>query len=67
MGVNTYKYWTDLTRFCYERRCRCQGCCEFNNACRYKPMHINEYKLKPVKYAVIMTVRNIGVPNDERI
>ena len=58
--TNQYRYWTTLTAFCFERGCKCEGCCELNVACRVKPLHTNPYKIKPVKYAALKTFANIG-------
>ena len=54
-------YWTTLTAFCFERKCKCEGCCEANVACKVKPIHTNPYNIKPIKYAALQTYANIGL------
>lgn len=34
--------------------------CENRSICNVEPMSINPLNMKPVKYAVLMTYRNIG-------
>lgn len=59
-----YTRWTPLTAFCFERGCRCKGCCELNVAC--KTQHgFNPYGIKMVKYAAIKTFANIGLKGYE--
>ena len=55
-----YMRWTTKTAFCFERKCRCEGCCEANLDCRIKPIHPNIYHMKPIKYAALKTFANIG-------
>ena len=56
--TNRYRYWTAKTAFCFERRCKCEGCSEVN-FCEKKPLN-NYYNLKPLKFAAIETFKNIG-------
>lgn len=58
--------WTDLAKHCYQRKCRCEGCSEEYGACveRWDAKH-NEYGIKPMKYAVLMTYAEIGKPEGE--
>lgn len=59
--TNQYHYWTPITAFCFERKCKCEGCCELNVACRVNPTRENQYNIKPVKYAALKTYANIGL------
>ena len=61
-----YMMWTTLTAFCFERKCKCEGCCELDVACRVKPMARIPYDIKPVKYAAIRTFANIGYDGYQR-
>jgi hypothetical protein len=65
MASNKYRYWTTLTAFCFERKCRCEGCCEANVACRVKPMKKVPYGMRPIKYAALQTFANIGLDGYE--
>lgn len=58
---NKYHYWTSITAFCFERRCKCEGCCESYVACKVEPFVYNQYGMKPVKYAALQTYANIGL------
>ena len=56
-----YHCWTVITAFCFERKCKCEGCSELNVGCKVKPIHTNPYHIKPVKYAALKTYANIGL------
>lgn len=58
-NATMYRKWNDLTRACYNRHCVCLGC-ENRAICNVRPMSINPLNMKPVKYAVLMTYKNIG-------
>lgn len=60
---NMFQHWTDITRTCYDRNMVCDGCpnnTEF--VCKKKAWNENPYGIKNIKYATIMTLKNIGKP-----
>ena len=54
-----YHYWTPITAFCFERKCRCVNCSE-KYFCIKKTTN-NDYGMKPVKYAALQTYANMGL------
>lgn len=57
--TNQYKYWTTITAFCYERKCKCENCSE-SYLCAKRPIN-NIYGMKPIKFAALQTFANIGL------
>jgi len=54
-----------LTLECYKAKCVCKNC-ENKGICNnINPLARNEYAIKPVKYAVLKIIENIGIPNND--
>ena len=66
--MNSFEHWTNLTKICYDRYLNnlgCEGCVNnTENLCKRKPWNVNPYNIRNIKYAMIMTLRNIGAPNE---
>ncbi len=55
--------WTNLTKTCYKHNMICDNCP--NNTeylCKRKVWNKNPYHMKNIKYATLMTLKNIGEP-----
>lgn len=64
MEKQTFNHWNPSTKLCYkqhEQGKSCNGCPNFN-FCMIKPWNDNPYKIKNIKYAMLMTLKNIGKP-----
>ena len=53
--------WTFQTLCCYKYKTNCEICPESIVCGKYSPT-INEYNLKPVKYAMLKTLEKLGKP-----
>lgn len=64
--MNNFEHWTDLTKTCYKRYIEglaCKGCPNDTEIlCRRTPWNVNPYKMRNIRYAMIMTLKNIGKP-----
>lgn len=61
--MENFLKWTNLTKTCYKYNMTCEGCpndTEF--VCRKIPWNKNPYGMKNIKYATLMTLKNIGKP-----
>lgn len=64
---SVYYHWTPITKFCYLRGMKCEGCPNDNEyICKKEPWNKNPYGIRNIKYAVIRTLRNIGEPPNAR-
>lgn len=62
-----YKQWTFGSYLCWKNNCTCEGCSEKRICDSVKPMAHIPYKMKPMKYAVMNLVKNVGTEGlDER-
>lgn len=55
-----YKKWNKTTAMCFLRNCKCGYDCPNFTACRTQTDTVNEYRVKNIKYAALMTFCNIG-------
>ena len=57
--------WNFTTAICFKNRMIC-GRCNNQEVCAVEPIHTNKYNMRPVKYAALMTYKNIGLQGIER-
>lgn len=58
----SYTKWNPTTALCYHNNLCCENCSN-KQVCNSYDYAYNEYKIKPIKYAVIKTYQNIGKAN----
>ena len=56
---NRFRYWTQKTAFCFERKMRCLGCTEYP-FCEREPFN-NDFGMPARKYAALQTFAQIGL------
>lgn len=57
--ARSYQRWNTGTATCYAHNCSCTGCPN-EETCNSYVYAVNEYGIKPMKYATIKTYQNIG-------
>jgi hypothetical protein len=57
--ARSYQRWNTGTATCYAHNCTCTGCPN-EDTCNSYVYAVNEYGIKPMKYATIKTYQNIG-------
>lgn len=57
--ARAYRKWNTTTATCYAHKCCCNGCPN-EDTCNSYLYAVNEYGIKPMKYATIKTYQNIG-------
>jgi len=60
-GAKMYQKWNNTTALCYWRKMECKGCPN-SLACGVNKENKNRYRIKQIKFAVLMTYTNIGAP-----
>ena len=63
--ARAYQRWNTTTATCYAHKCRCTGCPNADT-CNSYVYAVNEYGIKPMKYATIKTYQNIGEADYKR-
>ena len=63
--ARAYLRWNTTTATCYAHKCRCTGCPNADT-CNSYVYAVNEYGIKPMKYATIKTYQNIGEADYKR-
>lgn len=56
-----FEHWNSVTKLCYQRNMICTDCPNLD-FCNTQPWNKNPYGIKNIKYATIMTLKNIGEP-----
>lgn len=59
-----FKRWNPTTVNCFLHNMICSGCPE-NEVCAMNPKNNNLYKMRAVKFAALMTYKNLGKPKGE--
>lgn len=60
-----FNHWNDSTRCCYRHKGKCEFCPNGIVCDTYDNLAENEYQMRAVKYAMMMTFAKIGKPRGE--